>query len=127
MLKSPLMMFLGMTWVKLSKRNMDALVTVNFSSIIDFSAKGGVRVEEIEHIGNIDSTEKQTLDSHKLELNKISVRLIKKQKEFLTFHFLSLKETYFLKGESLFNQKYKSIKGLGRSTKKVLLASFRAE
>ena len=89
MLKSPLMMFLGMSWVKLSKRNMDALVTVNFSSIIDLSAEGGVRVEEIEHIGNIDSTEKQTLDSHKLELNKISVRLIKKQNEFLTFHFLS--------------------------------------
>tara|TARA_B110000459_G_C16589209_1_gene485307 strand:- start:209 stop:592 length:384 start_codon:yes stop_codon:yes gene_type:complete len=125
MLKSPLMMFLGMTWVKLSKRNMDALVTVNFSSIIDFSAEGGVRVEEIEHIGNIDSTEKQTLDSHKLELNKISVRLIKKQKEFLTFHFLSLKETYFLKGEKIFNREYANINGLGRSTKKVLIISFK--
>jgi hypothetical protein len=62
-----------------------------------------------------------------LELNNIfdNVRLTKKQKELLTFHFLSLKETYFLKGEKIFNREYANIKGLGRSTKKVLIASFK--
>ena len=74
---------------------MDALVTVNFSSIIDFSAEGGVRVEEIEHIGNIDSTEKQTLDSHKLELNKISVILPQKAKRIFNLSFFKLKRDLF--------------------------------
>ena len=42
-----------------------------------------------------------------MELNNIfdNVRLTKKQKELLTFHFLSLKETYFLKGEKIFKKK----------------------
>ena len=35
------------------------------------------------------------------------MRLTKKQKELLTSHFLSLRETYFLKGEKFFNKEYK--------------------
>jgi hypothetical protein len=48
-----------------------------------------------------------------------------KQKQLLTPHFLSLKETYMLKGETVFNKEYNSINGLGKSTKVLLLTSFK--
>ncbi len=111
---------------KLSKQNIDALVKVNFSARIDFSAEGGIKIEEIERIENIVE-EQNNIEEHTFsELNNIfnNVRLNKKQKELLISHFLSLKETYFLKGEKVFNHEYASIKGIGRSTKKILIASF---
>ena len=82
---------------KVSKRNIDRLVRVNFSARIDFSSEEEIRLEEIEHIKNIEPPQEKKLDSHKLELNKIfdNVRLTKKQKELLTFHFLSPNEKYF--------------------------------
>jgi hypothetical protein len=119
---------------KISKRNMDALVKVNFSAKIDFSAESGIKIKEIEHIQSIDSLKEQTLDSYNTsqasapELNEIfdCLRLTKKQKELLNLHFLSLKETYFFEGEKTFNCQYADIKGLGRTTKKVLIASFKS-
>ena len=111
---------------------MDALVKVNFSAKIDFSAESGIKIEEIEHIESINSLKERTLDeqelySYKAELDKIfdCLRLNKKQKELLDLYFLSLKETYLFKGEKIFNRQYADIKGLGRSTKKVLIASFK--
>ena len=64
-----------------------------------------------------------------MELNKIfdKVRLAKKRKELLTFHYLTLKETYFLEEETSFNKSYQSIKGLGRTTRKVLLLVFKMQ
>jgi len=109
---------------------MEALVKVNFSAKIDFSAESGIKIKEIEHIESINSLKEKTLDeqvldSTKPELYKIfdCLRLTKKQKELLDFHFLSLKGTYFLKGEKVFNRQYADIKGLGRSTKKVLIVN----
>jgi hypothetical protein len=67
---------------KISKRNMDALVKVNFSAKIDFSAESGIKIEEIEHIASIDSLKEQTPDSYKPELNEIfdCLLLTRKQK-----------------------------------------------
>ena len=48
-----------------------------------------------------------------------------KQKQLLTSHFLDLKETYMLEGETAFNKKFNSINCLGRSTKVLLLSSFK--
>ena len=112
---------------------MDALGKVNFSAKIDFSAERGIKIAEIEHIENINSLRERTPDeqelysAYKAELDKIfdCLRLNKKQKELLNLHFLSLKETYFFKGERAFNRQYTDIKGLGRGTKKVLIASFK--
>ena len=106
---------------------MDALVKVNFSARINFSAEKGIKIEEIELIKRIYSPEGPTLGSYKLELNKIfgNVRLIKKQKELLILYFLSLKETYLLKGEKVFNREDAIINGLGRSAKKVLRVSLK--
>ena len=38
---------------------------------------------------------------------------------------MDLKETYILKGETELNKEYNSVNGLGRSTKVLLLASFK--
>tara|TARA_B100000780_G_C20893409_1_gene355556 strand:+ start:168 stop:443 length:276 start_codon:yes stop_codon:yes gene_type:complete len=48
-----------------------------------------------------------------------------KQKQLLASHFLDLKETYMVKGKTAFNKKFNSINGLGRSTKVLLLSSFK--
>ena len=52
------------------------------------------------------------------------MRLTRKPKQLLESNFLSLKETYLLKGKMVFNLQYKNINGLGRAPAKVLLASF---
>ena len=44
-----------------------------------------------------------------------------KQKQLLKSNFLDLQETFALKGETAFNKKYNSIKGLGRKIKQVYL------
>ena len=46
---------------KVSKRNIEALRKVEFSTRIDFSADGGLRIAEIENITNIEATK---LDSN---------------------------------------------------------------
>jgi len=114
---------------KVSKRNIEALGKVNFSAKIDFSAEGGLKIGEIEHIDHIENVQDNQLlyeEAYTDELNEIfnSVRLTRKQKELLHSNFLSLKETYFLRGKKAFNLEYKNINGLGRATAKVLLASF---
>ena len=114
---------------KVSKRNIEALGKVNFSAKIDFSAEGGLKIGEIEHIDHIENVQDNQLlyeEAYTDELNEIfnSVRLTRKQKELLRSNFLSLKETYFLRGKKAFNLEYKNINGLGRATAKVLLASF---
>ena len=48
----------------------------------------------------------------------------KKQKQLLTSHFVDLKETYVIEGETAFNKKFNSINGLGRATKVLLVSSF---
>ena len=48
-----------------------------------------------------------------------------KQKQLLKSNFVDLQETFALKGETAFNKKYNFIKGLGRSTKLLLLAVFK--
>ena len=40
---------------KVSKRNIGALGKVNFSAKIDFSADGGLKIGEIEHIQHIEN------------------------------------------------------------------------
>jgi hypothetical protein len=108
---------------KVSKRNIEALGKVNFSAKIDFSVEAGLKIVEIEHIENIES--RLPLE-YTNELTKIfnSIRLTKKQKELLQSNYLSLRETYFLQGETAFNLEFKNIAGLGRSTKKVLVEFF---
>ena len=114
---------------KVSKRNIQALGRVNFSAKIDFSADGGLKIGEIEHVEHIENVQdNQPLyeEAYTDELNEIfnSVRLTRKQRELLRSNFLSLKETYFLGGKKAFNLEYKNINGLGRVTGKVLSASF---
>ena len=114
---------------KVSKRNIQALGKVNFSAKIDFSADGGLKINEIEQVEHIETVRNSQLldeEPYKNELNEIfgSVRLNRKQKELLELHFLSLKEAFFLKGKKEFNAEYKKINGLGRVTAKILLASF---
>ena len=48
-----------------------------------------------------------------------------KQKQLLKSNFLDLQETFILEGQTAFNRKYNSIKGLGRFTKTLLLATFK--
>jgi hypothetical protein len=48
-----------------------------------------------------------------------------KQKQILAAHFFDLKQTYIIEGNSAFNKKYNSIKGLGRATKSLLISSFK--
>tara|TARA_B100000768_G_scaffold84434_1_gene79814 strand:- start:1987 stop:2208 length:222 start_codon:yes stop_codon:yes gene_type:complete len=45
-------------------------------------------------------------------------RLAKMQRQLLKFHFRDLKETYFLKGEKEFNQRFKGTTGLGIAYRK---------
>ena len=94
-----------MLWVKVSKRNIEALGKVNFSARIDFSADGGLRIGEIEHIQHIENIQYEEEEVYMDELNEIfnSVRLTKKQKELLKSNFLFLKEAYFREGKKAFN------------------------
>ena len=86
-----------MLWIKVSKRNIEALGKVNFSAKVDFSVDGGLKIGEIDHIQHIENIQYEELYTG--ELNKVfnSVRLTKKQKELLKSNFLFLKEAYFLK------------------------------
>ena len=86
-----------MLWIKVSKRNIEALGKVNFSAKIDFCADGGLKIGEIENIQHIENIQYE--EAYTNELNKIfnSVRLTKKQKELLKSNFFFLKEAYFLK------------------------------
>ena len=108
----------------MSKRNIEALGKVNFSAKIDFSADGGLRIGEIEHIQHIENLQYEDVYTDKLDKIFNYVRLTKKQRELLKSNFLFLKEAYFLKGKKAFNLEYKKIDGLGRATSKALLASF---
>ena len=56
-----------------------------------------------------------------------SVRFNQSQKRLIEDNFQDLKETFLVQREYDFNQKYKSIKGLGRSTKKALVILFNEE
>jgi len=108
---------------KVSKRNIEALGKVEFSARIDFSADGGLRIAEIENISNIQATKP---DSYSNELEKLLNNLrTEKQKQLLSSHFFDLKQTYLVEGETSFNRKYNSINGLGRTTKKLLISSFK--
>jgi len=110
---------------KVSKRNIKALGKVQFSARIDFSADGGLRIAEIDDTNNIEDTR---LDSNysKNELDPLLCKMrTAKQKQLLTSYFLDLEQTYILEGETAFNKKYNSIKGLGRSTKVLLISSFK--
>jgi hypothetical protein len=48
-----------------------------------------------------------------------------KQKQLLKSNFLDLQETFILEGQTAFNRKYNSIKGLDRSKKTLLLTIFK--
>ena len=112
---------------KVSKRNIEALGKVNFSAKIDFSADGGLKIGEIQHVENIESGQTSIENSeYTNELSKIfdSVRLTKKQKKLVESNYLSLRETYFIRGKNSFDSEYKSLSGLGRATKKILLECF---
>ena len=102
------------------KPNIEALGKVNFS------VDGGLKIGEIEHIENIEHSQPLYEEGYTDELNKVFnyLRLTRKQKELLESNFLSLKETYLLRGKKVFNLQDKNINGLGRATGKVLLASF---
>ena len=110
---------------KVSKRNIEALGRVNFSARIDFSIEDGLRIAEIENITNIEPS--KTSDSYTQdELEPLLYKMrTEKQKQLLASHFLDLKETYLVKGQTAFNKKFNSINGLGRSTKVLLLSSFK--
>ena len=96
---------------------------MEFSARIDFSADGGLRIAEIENISNIQATKP---DSYSNELEKLLNNLrTEKQKQLLSSHFFDLKQTYLVEGETSFNRKYNSINGLGRTTKKLLISSFK--
>ena len=108
-----------------SKRNIEALGRVEFSARINFSANDGLRIEEVENITSIEPI-KLDLDFTPNELEVILAKIrTKKQKELLTSHFLDLKQIYVLEGSTAFNKKCKSINGLGRATKTLLLSSFK--
>lgn len=112
---------------KVSKRNIQALGKVNFSAKIDFSVDGGLRIDEIQHVENIESGQPLIEDSeYTNELSKIfnSIRLTKKQKKLVESNYSSLQETYFSEGKKSFESEYKLINGLGRATKKILLENF---
>ena len=112
---------------KVSKRNIEALGKATFFAKIDFSASGGLKIGEIQHVENIESVQ-PLIDNieYTNELTKIfnSVRLTRKQKELLESNYLSLQEAYFLRGKKAFDSEYKSINGLGRATKRVILECF---
>ena len=110
---------------KVSKRNIEALGRVEFSARINFSANDGLRIEEVENVTSIEPR-KLNVDFTPNELEVILTKIrTKKQKELLTSHFFDLKHIYVLEGTNGFNKKYKSITGLGRATKTLLLNSFK--
>ena len=110
---------------KVSKRNIEALGRVSFSARIDFSMEGGLRIAEIENVTNIETSE--ISDSYiQDELEPLLYKMrTAEQKQLLASHFLDLKEIYMIKGKTAFNKKFDSINGLGRSTKVLLLSSFK--
>ena len=85
----------------MSKRNIEALGKVNFSAKIDFSVEGGLKIAEIEHIENIEPSQPLEYTNELTEIFN-SIRLTKKQKELLKSNYLSLRETYFLRGKTAF-------------------------
>tara|TARA_B110000459_G_scaffold203762_1_gene261640 strand:- start:3524 stop:4000 length:477 start_codon:yes stop_codon:yes gene_type:complete len=113
---------------KVSKRNIEALGKVQFSAQINFSADGGLRIGEIQDIINIQPKEilNEEPDHTNNQLESLLVRMrTTKQKQLLKSNFLDLQETFILEGQTAFNRKYNSIKGLGRFTKTLLLATFK--
>jgi hypothetical protein len=104
---------------------MKALGKVQFSAKIDFSYEHGLTIEEIN---NINSIEPNRLDEEcvdrDLQLLMVKMRT-KKQKQLLELDFSNLKQIYMTQGESAFNKEFKSMHGLGRSTKTLLLSSFK--
>ena len=113
---------------KVSKRNIEALGKVQFSAQINFSADGGLRIGEIQDIINIQPKEilNEEPDHTNNQLESLLVRMrTTKQKQLLKSNFLDLQETFILEGQTAFNRKYNSIKGLGRSTKALLLVTFK--
>jgi hypothetical protein len=110
---------------KVSKRNIEALGRVNFSARIDFSVEGGLQIAEIENINSIEPSKTSDFYTQN-ELEPLLYKLrTAKQKQLLSSHFLDLKETYMVEGKTAFNKKFNSINGLGRSTKALLLSSFK--
>ena len=83
-------------------------------------------IGEINDINNIESkTLDEESDSYiENQLESLLCRMrTAKQKQLLTSYFLDLKQTYTFDGETAFNKKYNSIKGLSRSTKSLLISS----
>ena len=71
---------------------------------IDFSAKGGLRVGEINNINNIESkTLAEKADSYiENQLESLLFRIrTAKQKQLLKSHFKNLNETFILRGETI--------------------------
>ena len=86
-----------------------------------------MRIAEIENVTNIEPLKKSDFDTELIEaeLEPLLCKMrTKKQKQLLTSHFLDLKETYVIEGETAFNKKFNSINGLGRATKVLLVSSF---
>lgn len=109
---------------KVSKRNIEALGRVQFSARIDFSAECGLTIDEISNITNIEpnNLNRDYVDGNlKLLLNKVRT---KKQKQLLELHYHNLKQIYMVQGEKAFNKELKTIDGLGRKTKLLMLSSF---
>ena len=118
---------------KVSKRNIDRLVRVNFSARIDFSSEEEIRLEEIEHIKNIEPPQEKKLDSHKLELNKIFDNILRQfkvsknqvdkitlvQRGFVLFPVgtIQVQPTY-IKKKSFFFQSGKKSKPFGSTFKR---------
>jgi hypothetical protein len=76
---------------KVSKRNLKGFFKVNFSTKIDFSADGGLRIGEIKHMESIEASYSREKDLYTFVLNKIfdTACLTKNHKELFSFHFLS--------------------------------------
>jgi hypothetical protein len=83
---------------KVSKRNIEALGKVEFSTRINFSADGGLRIEEVESIESIKSGSPRELET------LLSKMRTTKQKQLLASHFFDLKQTYTIEGNTTFNK-----------------------
>ena len=86
---------------KVSKRNIEALGKVEFSARINFSADGGLRIEEVESIENIESIKSGSPRELETLLSKMRTT---KQKQLLASHFFDLKQTYTIEGNTTFNK-----------------------
>ena len=86
---------------KVSKRNIEALGKVEFSARINFSADGGLRIEEVESIENIESIKSGSPRELETLLSKMRTT---KQKQLLASHFFGLKQTYTIEGNTTFNK-----------------------